>query len=87
MRKNLLALVCASVVLAGCGGSGLSGGTYNVKDFGVKGDGTTDDTVAIQKALDAASASKGTVVFPQGTFMTGAPCSSGRIRLCRWTKA
>src|ERR1700744_1065658 len=46
--------------------------SLNVKDFGAKGDGTTDDTAAIQKALNAASAAKGTVVFPQGTFMPGA---------------
>ncbi|HEY2022183.1 glycoside hydrolase family 28 protein [Paraburkholderia sp.] len=46
--------------------------TFNVADYGAKGDGTTDDTAAIQKALNAASAAKGTVTFPQGTFMTGA---------------
>ncbi|MGF6853751.1 polygalacturonase [Paraburkholderia sp. CI3] len=46
--------------------------TFNVAEFGAKGDGSTDDTAAIQKALNAASAAKGTVVFPQGTFMTGA---------------
>ncbi|OLL32360.1 hypothetical protein BTH42_07925 [Burkholderia sp. SRS-W-2-2016] len=46
--------------------------TFNVADYGAKGDGSTDDTAAIQKALNAASAAKGTVTFPQGTFMTGA---------------
>jgi polygalacturonase len=46
--------------------------TFNVADFGAKGDGTTDDTAAIQKALNAASAAKGTVTFAQGTYMTGA---------------
>jgi len=38
--------------------------SVNVLDFGAKGDGTTDDTAAIQKAIDSASASNVTVVFP-----------------------
>lgn len=43
----------------------------NVKDFGAKGDGTTDDTEAIQAAFDyAVSKPECTVVFPAGTY----PC-------------
>ncbi len=43
----------------------------NVRDFGAKGDGSTLDTAAIQKTLDAAAKSHGTVVFAPGTYLTG----------------
>lgn len=39
----------------------------SVKDFGAKGDGTTDDTAAIQAALNAGAIE---VVFPSGTYKT-----------------
>ena len=42
---------------------------YDVTSYGAQGDGTTDDSNAIQAAVDAASSrGGGTVVFPAGTF-------------------
>jgi len=42
---------------------------FNVKAFGAVGDGTTDDTAAIQAAIDAAWAvGGGTVWFPKATY-------------------
>ncbi len=39
----------------------------NVRDYGAKGDGKTDDTKAVQDAINAAG--NGLVVFPSGVFM------------------
>lgn len=45
---------------------------YNVRDYSAVGDGTTDDTTAIQNAINAAAtAGGGVVIFPLGTFLTG----------------
>ncbi|MDR3642204.1 MAG: right-handed parallel beta-helix repeat-containing protein [Candidatus Doudnabacteria bacterium] len=45
--------------------------SVNVKDYGAKGDGITDDAPAIQKAIVALSTSGGTVTVPAGTYMLG----------------
>lgn len=41
----------------------------NVKDTGAKGDGRTEDTKAIQKAIDKVAGTGGTVYVPPGTYM------------------
>src|SRR4051812_45076134 len=56
----LLVLLIPPPVLA-------SGPPGNVPDFGALGNGTTDDSVAIQRALDAGAG--GEVFFPIGTYL------------------
>ncbi|MCE5229807.1 glycoside hydrolase [bacterium] len=43
----------------------------SVVDFGAKGDGLTDDTKAVQAAVDDCAAKGEKLVFPAGTFLTG----------------
>jgi len=65
----------------------------SVMDFGATGNGTTDDTAAIQAAINYAQAGVNTVYFPAGTYKTsssltvtrsvsligaGAPCTTIR---------
>lgn len=52
-------------------------GYFNVTDYGAVGNGVTDDTAAIQSAMNAAQATGydgnrgGTVYFPNGTYLIG----------------
>ncbi|HEV2211648.1 MAG TPA: glycosyl hydrolase family 28 protein [Verrucomicrobiae bacterium] len=46
--------------------------TYNVREFGAKGDGVTLDTAAVQAAINACHADQGgTVLIPAGVFVIG----------------
>jgi hypothetical protein len=45
----------------------ISGAPVNVLDYGAKGDGVTNDTAAIQAAIDTGSP----VFVPEGTYITG----------------
>ena len=43
--------------------------TVSVKDFGAVGDGVTDDTAAIQAAIDSTWPAGGSVYFPRGKYL------------------
>lgn len=43
--------------------------TVNVKDFGAIGDSVTDDTVAINSAIESLPEAGGSVFFPAGTYL------------------
>ncbi len=54
---------------------GVPPGSLNVKDYGATGNGNTDETDAIQSAINAVS-SGGTVYIPDGTYMINATAIS-----------
>ncbi|NUT20839.1 MAG: carbohydrate-binding protein [Hamadaea sp.] len=61
--------ITTGVLLAGAVGQPAFAATYNVKNYGATGNGSTNDSAAIQKAVDAAAAAGGGIVqFPSGTY-------------------
>ncbi len=66
MQHKLIASALALLAGQGCAAD------FNVRDYGARGDGSTANTAAIQQAIDAAAKEGGTVVFPAGTYLTGA---------------
>jgi len=63
--------VMLAVVVVGTGWGQLAAGKgrWNVMEMGAKADGKTDDTAAIQAALDAAAATGGEVALPPGQYL------------------
>ena len=79
MRKRLLGILVLGIsamasagpadAREGCAEPPASTIVINVKDKGAKGDGETNDTAAIQAAIDEAGGTGGTVFVPEGTYM------------------
>jgi hypothetical protein len=53
--------------------------TVSVMDFGAKGDGTTDDTAAIQAAINSFGTTGGAIYFPPGTYKVTATLTSPQV--------
>ena len=66
MKKNRFLFLTALSVFAA------NAAVFNVRDFGAKGDGISKDTVAVQRAIDAANAAGGgEVLLPRGAYLCG----------------
>ncbi len=50
-----------------------NGPLIDVRAFGAKGDGTTDDTEAVRKAIDSVTSGGGVVYFPDGSYSLSGP--------------
>jgi polygalacturonase len=63
-------LRCAAIFLLANAGAGAA--TFNIASFGARGDGTTQNGPAIERAIQAATAAGGgTVEIPAGIWVTG----------------
>ncbi|MEM7191991.1 MAG: glycosyl hydrolase family 28-related protein [Pseudomonadota bacterium] len=63
----------------GCKAGPTSSVTVNVKNRGAKGNGRTNDTAAIQRAIDEVAGTGGTVYVPPGTYRVHAEKKKGLI--------
>ena len=67
---HLASIVCFALLVQV--GYAQTPASLNVREFGALGDGTTKDTAAFQKALDAcAAAGGGEVLVPEGNYLIG----------------
>jgi hypothetical protein len=64
------------------GAAELGIGTYDIRDFGARGDGKATNTLCFQAAIDAcATNGGGTVLVPGGVFLTGTVELKSNVRL------
>src|SRR3974390_2853523 len=78
----LTVIVSLGLALWGCSTSSKQAWRYDVRAFGAVGDGTNNDTVAFQKAFDAAkTAGGGTVMVPPGNYLIGSVVMGSRTTM------
>lgn len=71
MKRTILTFLAVLFVLATSAQVGVAR-EFNIRDYGAVGDGAAFDSPAIQKAIDACTASGGgTVIVPAGNYLSG----------------
>lgn len=69
MLRKLFPLLLGMLVVTSCVAHAQQPSQGSVRDYGAKGDKTTDDTAAFQAALDAVAQNGGTVSVPVGNYL------------------
>src|SRR5579863_1044379 len=64
-RRGFIGATAAGMI----GAVGVTANALDVRDFNAVGDGKTDNTAALQKALDKATQTRGSVFIPEGVFL------------------
>jgi polygalacturonase len=83
IRWNIIIVsVLLGMLFLQCNTRKTSSSVYNIKDFGAKGDSSTVNTGAIQKAIDACHENGGgRVLVPGGQFITGSIMLKSNVEL------
>ena len=69
-RRWMMGSTLLAIASTACGQAARSSGAGNVRAFGARGDGVSDDAPAIQRAIDAAAqAGGGVVTLDPGTYL------------------
>ena len=85
MTQRIISWILSVLLLAAVGAGAASARVLNVRDFGAKGDGVTDDTKAINAAI-AAGVSQGPgtrVLVPTGQYLLLSPTEGAHVHIRR----
>ncbi len=82
-KQATSAVAIQAVQSGGCAPAPTSPLVVSVKTYGAKGDGVTDDTAAIQAAIEVVAGTGGTLLVPDGTYMINAILNSNKGLILR----
>lgn len=70
--------LCLAALVFGLTAARGAGVNVRAPEYGARGDGRTDDTAAIQRAIQAVAGTGGTVLVPSGTYLINTVATSSR---------
>lgn len=80
-RRHFCTAMGAMSLALAVGPDAAAGQVHNVRSYGARGDGSTIDSPAINRAIEAAAAKGGVVYFPAGTYASYSVRLKSRITI------